>query len=86
MGSLAAIPHFDEGEALNMVIHLRREAGAFDHRRFPELVLLSGMFGRAMRGLVLAEELREAQRRLQEQYQAVTVAVGYDFWNWLRTA
>src|ERR1035437_1443722 len=43
MGSLVAIPHFDNGHAINMVIHMRREANAFDAKLFPELVLLSGM-------------------------------------------
>ena len=71
MGSLAAIPHFDDGEAINMVIHLCRAACGFDHACFPELVLLSSLFGRTMRGLVLATELHGAQDRLREQYHAV---------------
>ncbi len=72
MGALAAIPHFDNGVAVNMVIHLRRHAGAFDHAQFPQLVLLSGLFGRVMRGLVLADELRGAEERLHTQYLAVS--------------
>src|SRR4051794_23120885 len=47
MQSLAAIPHFDDGVALNMVVHLRRAPHAFDPARFAELVLISGLFGRA---------------------------------------
>jgi putative nucleotidyltransferase with HDIG domain len=71
MGSLAAIPHFDNGVALNMVVLMRKEAGAFDRERLPELVLVSGLFGRAMKGLVLASDLRAEQGKLQEQYRAV---------------
>jgi putative nucleotidyltransferase with HDIG domain len=72
MGSLAAIPHFDDGAALNMVVHMRRQTHAFNHARLPEMVMLSGLFGRAMRGLVTARELREAKDRMHEQFHAVS--------------
>jgi putative two-component system response regulator len=72
MASLAAIPHFDDGAALNMVIHLCREKRGFDRDAFPQLVVMSGLFGRAMHGLVAAQNLQRAQSRLQEQYEAVT--------------
>jgi hypothetical protein len=71
MGSLAAIPHFDGGEALNMVIHMRKERNAFDPAQFPYLVLLSGLFGRATKGLAMAAELEAARQLLQDQYLAV---------------
>jgi response regulator RpfG family c-di-GMP phosphodiesterase len=35
-------------------------------------VLLSGLFGRAMKGLVVASELRTARKTLQEQYLAMS--------------
>jgi HD-GYP domain-containing protein (c-di-GMP phosphodiesterase class II) len=72
MGSLAAIPHFDDGEALNMVVHLRREPHGFDRERFPDLVLISGLFGRAVKGLVQAEELRNARQATQDHLAAVS--------------
>lgn len=72
MRSLVAIPHFDQGAAINMVIHLRRPTGAFSRDEFPEFMLLSDLFGRAMRGLVLAGQLRETEHRLQEQLSAVS--------------
>jgi HD-GYP domain-containing protein (c-di-GMP phosphodiesterase class II) len=71
MGSLIAIPHFDAGQAVNMVVHMNPGPHGFDHQQFPEMVLLSGMFGRAMKGLVIADELRSARKALQEQYLAV---------------
>jgi len=71
MGSLIAIPHFDRGVALNMVVHMRKERNAFDPARFPYFVLLSGLFGRATKELVGATELEAARRALQDQYLAV---------------
>src|SRR5439155_3374591 len=71
MRSLVAIPHFDGGVGLNMVVHLRREPFAFRHEQFPELVLLSSLFGRAVGNLALTAELRAAQRDLQAQFDAV---------------
>jgi len=71
MRSLIAIPHFDGGEALNMVVHMRKEVAAFDEGGFPYLVLLSGLFGRAIKGLVMAEERDAARKSLQDQYLAV---------------
>lgn len=71
MRSLVAIPHFDGGVGLNMVVHLRREPFAFRHEQFPELVLLSNLFGRAVGNLALTADLRAAQRDLQSQFDAV---------------
>jgi HD-GYP domain-containing protein (c-di-GMP phosphodiesterase class II) len=71
MGSLAAIPHFDGGEALNMVVHMRQEQHAFDPARFANLTLLSGLFGRATKSLVIASDLQAARTELQDQYLAV---------------
>lgn len=72
MRSLAAIPHFTDGDAVNMVIHMRRAPGAFDREQFPELVLVSNLFGQTMHGLVLSSELRSAKESLVEQYEIVT--------------
>jgi HD-GYP domain-containing protein (c-di-GMP phosphodiesterase class II) len=71
MGSLIAIPHYDGGAALNMVIHMRKERNGFDPARFPYFVLLSGLFGRATKELVVATELEAARSALHDQYLAV---------------
>lgn len=70
--SLLAIPHYDQGIGLNMVIHLRRESGAFDHAHLPQLVLMSNLFGRATHSLVLARELGSVNEHLREQYSEVS--------------
>src|SRR5687768_8136354 len=49
MGSLAAVPHFDDGQTAEMVIYLRRAPHAFPPEHLPELVLLVNLFGRALR-------------------------------------
>ncbi len=51
--SVAVIPLYDQGEALNMALLLRREPGAFDPEDLPELVSMSNLFGRATHSLVV---------------------------------
>jgi sigma-B regulation protein RsbU (phosphoserine phosphatase) len=58
--SLLAIPLYDRGEALNMVLLLRREPNAFPSGQFPELVWMSNLYGRATHNLVLSKQLEEA--------------------------
>jgi hypothetical protein len=72
MKSLAAIPHFDDGIATNMVVYMRKEADAFDAADFPQMVLLSGMFGRAMKGLVVASELSAAKKEMEDLNAVLT--------------
>ena len=58
--SLLAIPHYDNGKALNMVVVTREAARAFDHDRFPELVWMSNLFGRATQASRLSAKLQKA--------------------------
>jgi sigma-B regulation protein RsbU (phosphoserine phosphatase) len=71
MRSLVAIPMFDQGESLNMVISLSRQPGAFKHEVLPEMVWLSNLFGRATHNLVLADQLKEAYRTLDHELKNV---------------
>lgn len=70
-GSMFAIPHFDNGEGLNMVVSLRRVKDGFRHEDGPGLVWLSNMFGRTTHSLVLAQKLREAYAIVDRELQAV---------------
>src|SRR5579872_5247638 len=45
--SMLAIPTYDQGEGLNMILLLRKPPHAFNHRQFPEVVWMSNLFGRA---------------------------------------
>ena len=69
--SLLAVPMFDQGVAMNMVVMLQREANAFDREQIPDLVWRSNLFGRATNNLVLKEELRRAYQELDHEMKAV---------------
>jgi len=56
--SLMAIPHYDQGTAINMVVLMEDEPGAFDPETFPEWFWVSSLFGRATHNLVLRDELK----------------------------
>jgi sigma-B regulation protein RsbU (phosphoserine phosphatase) len=69
--SLAAIPQYDDGKAINMVVLLRNEPGAFDREQFPDLVLATNLFGRATHSLLLASQLRDAYSVVDRELQAI---------------
>lgn len=69
--SLMALPLFDQGSALNMVVLLRSEPGAFDPEDLPERVWMSNLFGRATHNLVLSEQLQEAYALVDHELQVV---------------
>ncbi len=70
-GSLLAIPHFDKGEALNMVAVLRGPRDGFDTERIPEQVFVSALFGRATANLVLNRSLADANASLDREMRVV---------------
>src|SRR5207248_2116734 len=70
--SLMAIPLFDHGVALNMVILLRKEPAAFPKEELPELVWLSNLFGQATSNLVLSDGLQQAYQALDRELKAVS--------------
>jgi len=69
--SLASIPVFDGGEALNVVVFTRAEPNAFDPEELPMRVWMSNMFGRATHNLVLADELQRAYRQLDDEMAVI---------------
>lgn len=69
--SLVVIPHFEDGEAVNVVVHTSPKPGAFDEERFPDFVLQSILFGRSTKNLVLARELKEAFDALDAEMRSV---------------
>lgn len=71
MRSLMALPNYDKGEALNMVLVLRKEPAAFDREGLPERVWMSNLFGRATHNLVLSEELKRAYGALERELEVV---------------
>ena len=68
---LMAIPLFDDGEGLNMVVVMRRDPGAFSQDKLPEQVWMSNLFGQVTQNLVLSSNLREAYDAVDRELQAV---------------
>jgi sigma-B regulation protein RsbU (phosphoserine phosphatase) len=71
MRSFAAIPHFDKGEVLNMVVQMKREPHGFDESRFSQSVWISNLVGRATGNLVLSRQLKEALDTLDHDLKVV---------------
>ncbi len=70
--SVLAIPHYDGGIAVNMLILAREDTDAFPRDRMPDLVMLSNLFGRATQTLVLSQAVREAYEAVD--YELKTIA------------
>jgi phosphoserine phosphatase RsbU/P len=71
LGSIAAIPLYDQGSSLNMVVLGRVEPFGFNHDLLGEHVLMSNLFGRATNNLVLSQEVRRAYDALDREMQVV---------------
>lgn len=69
--SLLAVPMFDQGVALNMIILLRREPAAFEREQIHDVVWRSNLFGRATSNLVLKHELQAAYEALDREMKRV---------------
>jgi sigma-B regulation protein RsbU (phosphoserine phosphatase) len=69
--SLVAIPMYDQGESLNMVILLQEQPAAFPKDEIPDLVWRSNLFGRATSNLVLKDELQRAYHALDRELKIV---------------
>mgnify|MGYP000443690213 CR=1 FL=1 len=69
--SLIAIPHYEHGVGLNIVVHTAFRENAFDVEKFPDLVLQSNLFGRGTKNLVLARDLREAYEQIDAELRSV---------------
>jgi sigma-B regulation protein RsbU (phosphoserine phosphatase) len=69
--SAMAIPLYDQGLSLNMVIMFRNAPRSFDPEMLPQQVWLSNLFGRATHNLVLNQQLREAFDTVDREMQVV---------------
>src|SRR6202041_1782999 len=69
--SIVAIPLYDQGLSLNMVVVCRRIPNGFNRQFLPEHVWMSNLFGRATHNLVLAEELRKAYEAVDHELSTV---------------
>ena len=69
--SILAIPLFDQGVSLNMVVVSRSEPNAFTLEELPERVWMANLFGRATQTLVLAEQRDAAFKEIDRELQVV---------------
>ncbi len=69
--SLMALPHYHDGEGLNMAVRLSDRPNAFDPDWLPEVLLIHNLFGRATNNLVLSEQLRLANRTIERELAVV---------------
>ncbi len=69
--SLAALPVFDGGEALNLVVFIHKQPNAFDPESLPQMVLNTNLFGRATHNLVLAAQLSKANASLDREMKII---------------
>lgn len=71
IGSLLAVPHFDQGVAQNMVVFMREDRAGIDPERVPEIVWFNNLFGRATHNLVLSADLRAAYELVDRELSVV---------------
>jgi sigma-B regulation protein RsbU (phosphoserine phosphatase) len=71
MKSLVAIPMFEGGESINMVVLMRKIRAGFPADRFPMHVWMTNLFGRATHNLVLRNEVKTAYDAVERELQAV---------------
>jgi sigma-B regulation protein RsbU (phosphoserine phosphatase) len=66
-----AMPHYDKGVGLNMVVTMRKEPGLYDPNQFPERFWINSLFGRATKTLVLSDELKRAYEIVERELKVV---------------
>ncbi|MHC4819959.1 MAG: PP2C family protein-serine/threonine phosphatase [Planctomycetota bacterium] len=69
--SLVALPVYDRGEALNVVVFLRESRDAFDPEDLPHWVWMTNLFGRATHNLVLTDEVKRAYAMLDAELRLI---------------
>lgn len=70
--SVFAIPHYDQGVGINMVVSLKSTPNGFSMDSAPTMVWLSNLFGRATHSLVMAKQLREAYDQIDRELRTVS--------------
>jgi sigma-B regulation protein RsbU (phosphoserine phosphatase) len=70
-GSLLAIPLFEGGDPVNMVVVTREEPKAFPPERVPELVWMTNLFGRATQTALLTEKVRADHDQARHELKRV---------------
>lgn len=69
--SLIALPLYDSGEALNMVVRTSADPEGFDQINLADAMLTANMFGRATHHLLVARQLQTAYAQLDHEMHRV---------------
>lgn len=69
--SLMAVPLFDNGEPLNWSISLSEDPQAFSEQELEESILRANLGGAAVRNVIIANKLREANERIQHEVKQI---------------
>lgn len=69
--SLIALPLYDEGKALNMVVRMSSDPAGFDHTSLGDAMLIANLFGRSTNTLLVARRLKEANALLEHEMHRV---------------
>jgi sigma-B regulation protein RsbU (phosphoserine phosphatase) len=69
--SLMAIPLFESGDAVNMVVVTREQPAAFTLDRFPEVIWMCNLFGRATQSALLSQKLRADHEQARQEMRRV---------------
>jgi sigma-B regulation protein RsbU (phosphoserine phosphatase) len=71
MRALAAAPSYDHGRPLNMVVVMRREPDSFSPDDLESLLINANLLGRTINNLLLAQQLRDANRALRMEQDQI---------------
>ena len=71
MKFLLAMPQFDDGQAINMGVILRRDAEGIPREEIPMMVMQSNLWGRSVLSSVLRRELKSAYDALDHELKVV---------------
>ncbi|MCY2949920.1 MAG: PP2C family protein-serine/threonine phosphatase [Gemmataceae bacterium] len=71
--SMAAIPMYDQGRALNLLVLLSNKPREFRVEQLPDLVLTACLYGRASNNLVLARKLEEQVSELAFELRRIAM-------------
>jgi sigma-B regulation protein RsbU (phosphoserine phosphatase) len=71
MRAMACAPGYEHGRPMTLAVLLRREPDTFTEEELETLLLNANLLGRAASNLLLARQLQEANRRLEQEMQAV---------------
>ncbi len=69
--AMIALPLFDQGVGLNMVVRMSSDVNGFNHINLADALLTANLFGRATHSLVVARQLERAYANLDYEMKRV---------------